>query len=157
MGRPKSIRKGRYWPSFESPFLADVASALRKRGKAIKHQVGAYSCERVWYEEDDGRFEKAELYFESLNDRPFRISCHLWDDRWLWIDVRQATISKPVEKGWAFEWSHEGRVGDAPPQDIIDAVEKSISATHGNDPAHIKSELSDLWTPIAVNGPIGPA
>jgi hypothetical protein len=70
--------------------------------------------------------------------------------------VRQATIRQPVEKGWAFEWSHEGRVGDVQSQDIIKAIETSKSATFREDPAQIKSILNDVWPPIAVNGPIGP-
>lgn len=152
--RNRSI-KGPQWPKPEAPFLADIVAALRKRSKAIKHQFGFYSCETNWDQDDDERFEKVELYFESLRDRPYRITCHLWDDRWLWIDVRQATARRPVEAGWAFEWSHSGRVGETSPQDIIRAIEISKSATFRDDPALTKSILNDVWVPIACNGPIG--
>lgn len=156
MAKRNRTTKGRHWPSFESAFLADVVDALRKRSKSIKHQVGSYSCERVWHEYSSEKFEIAELYFELPGSRPFRVSCHMWNNRWLWIDVRQATVRRPVEKGWAFEWSHEGRVGDVPPREIMEVIEKSFLAPYWGDPTDIASELNDVWTRIAVNGPFGP-
>jgi hypothetical protein len=101
--------------------------------------------------EDDGssRREKAELFFELPGERPVRLACHLWQDRWLWIDVRQA-----AKFGWKFEWRHQGRIGSTEPLAVAEAIEQTLSIDYARI-AHVRAALDNLWSKIAINGPTG--
>lgn len=147
----KGSDKGRYWPSFDSPFLEETAVSLRKRSKAINYRTDDHSCERVRERRDDWEGELMELRFDLLGPRPFKVSCNLWSDRWLWIDVRQ-----PSKQGWLFEWQHEGRIGDAAPRELAEAIEETLAQIRNDDPAGNRSRLEHSWAKIALKEPIGP-
>lgn len=150
MGKSSGIEKGRYWPAFESPFLQGIVSALQKRSKSIKHGVSKFSCERVRESSDEISQEIVELSFDQISPQSTRIRVHLWDDRWLWVDVRQAS-----KNGWVFEWRHEGRVGDTDPTVVVNAVLQTVRGHYGQDLSAALDELDSLWPTIAKNGPIG--
>ena len=150
MGKSSGIEKGRYWPVFESSFLQEIVNALRKRGKSIKNSVSTYSCERVRERRDECSRELVELSFDRISPQSTRIRVHLWDDRWLWIDVRQAS-----KNGWVFEWQHEGRVGDTDPTVVVNAVLRTVRGHYGQNLSAALDELDSLWPKIAKNGPIG--
>ena len=125
--------------------------SLRRRSKSIKHSVSLYECERVREKMDDCVYEKAELYFEFLGGRPFRISFNIWDDRWIWIDVRRS-----AKRGWAFEWQHQGRVGSVPPRELAASiVDTLMKPSYYEEPADLAADLDELWGTVAVNGPTG--
>jgi hypothetical protein len=138
-----------YWPPFESRFLDEVAGSLRKRSKALRHKCSSYGCEKVWEIQEGLRREKAEISFKLLGARPVRLSCHLWDDRWTWIDVRQ-----PTKAGWRFEWRHEGRIGSTEPLAVSKAMEQTLFIDYANID-RTRTELDNLWSKIAVTGPRG--
>ena len=143
------MTRGLYWPAFDSRFLDEVAGSLRRRSKALKHKCRSYRCEKVW--EDDGfsRREKAELSFELPGEQPVRLACHLWEDRWLWIDVRQVAKS-----GWRFEWQHRGRIGSTEPLAVAEAMEQTLSIDYARI-ERVRADLDNLWSSIAINGPTG--
>lgn len=150
MGKSSGAEKGRYWPEFESSFLQEIVNALRKRSKSVKNSVSTYSCERLRERGDECSRELVELSFDRISPQSTRIRVHLWDDRWLWIDVRQAS-----KNGWVFEWQHEGRVGDTDPGTVANAVLQTVRGHYGEDLSAALDELDLLWPAIAKNGPVG--
>ncbi len=149
MGKSSGIEKGRYWPNFESLFLTEIVNALQKRSKSIKHGVSKFSCERVRENIDGNSQEIVELSFDRIGPYSPRISVKIWDDRWLWIDVRQSS-----ETGWVFEWQHEGRVGDTDPKAVSIAILETVKGHYAQDLDAALDELDSLWPKIAKSGPI---
>jgi len=150
MGKSSGIEKGRYWPVFESPFLQGIVSALQKRSKSIKNRVAKYSCERLREQADADMRELVELSFDLRVPDSTRISVKIWDDRWLWVDVRQSS-----KVGWVFEWQHEGRVGDTDPKSVAAAIHKTVEGQFVQDLDETLAGLDSLWSKIAKNGPVG--
>lgn len=138
---------GPYWPTFESPFLDETAKSLRKRSKSLGRKCSDFDRERVWEVDGTARREKAEFSFSLWGPRPVRVTCHLWDDRWIWIDVRQ-----PAKRGWVFEWEHQGRIGATEPRLMAQAIEQTLDIHFDNDVGRI-ADLDQIWRPIAAIGP----
>jgi hypothetical protein len=141
------MAQGPYWPAFESPFLDAVVKSLRKRSKSLGHKCKYYDRKRVWEVDGAARREKAELSFSLLGPHPVGVACHLWDDRWIWVDVRQ-----PAKRGWVFEWQHQGRIGASEPRLIAQAIEKTLDIHLDND-AGRTANLVRIWLPLAAMGP----
>jgi len=62
---PKQTRP---WPDFDSPLLRAIADALRRRGKAIRHQTTAFACTQDWSESADGTLERLNAAVDAGRD-----------------------------------------------------------------------------------------
>ena len=141
-----------YWPKFDSEFLSEIAAALQKKSKSLKHSVRNYSCEKVREKIEGEEWEKLELSFEDWRPHPIRISFYCWDDRWMWLDIRQAAKS-----GWNLEWQHEGRIGVAGPAAVAKLLMRTVQFPFGEAATSVSRELDEQWKNVALNGPRGKA
>ncbi len=139
-----------YWPAFDSAFLAEIVATLRRKSRLLPTSAGTFSCERFRERTDGVESENLELSFETVQDRPVTVAFHCWDDRWMSLDIRQ-----PAKSGWAFEWEHEGRVGEAGPAAVADLLLESVQLPFATDFDFALRFLNDQWTKIAVMGPAG--
>lgn len=69
------------------------------------------------------RFEKIEIQFSRLGSRSKATTrLNIWDDRWVWIDAREAS-----ESGWIWSWTSDGRLaGECSARDLIDAMVETV-------------------------------
>lgn len=134
------------WPMFQSDFLNIMIASVRKRSKSIKHKVRQYSFIKVIEKNEGEEIEKLEIQFIlPINNATIRI--YLWEDRWIWIDIRESS-----KQGWKFEWSKEGRIGDKDVIDIRQAIESTISLSSSLH-AGLSKEFERCWSQIALGGP----
>lgn len=108
----------------------------------------ASQCERVIEEKDGERTERIDITFERRAAQGFVLRARIWQDRWVWIDVRAGGKS-----GWIFEWSIEGRsAGGLSGRELMQTVEATfdaISISNGID----QNALNNIWRGILLNGP----
>ena len=142
------MKTGINFPSFDSPFLEEVALSLRKRSKAIKNRAVRFTCERVRELRDSGDYELMEMQIELHRTPRIQFSFKLWSDRWLWIDIRQ-----PSKRGWLFDWQHDGRVGDTEPSGIVESIITTLKIPYSDDVLVVRSKLDNLWAKVALGGP----
>lgn len=130
-----------------SAFLADVVTSLRRRRKALRHEIRELRIERIIERGDDGAREKLEIHCGDARRLGMRL--FVWDDRWLWFDAREGSKAD----GWLWEYTRDGRLfGDDPGRRLVKALEDSIAATFElsrNDLAR----LARIWTPLLARGP----
>lgn len=137
-----------HWPIFQSDFLNAIIASVRKRSKSIKHKVRKYSIIKVVEKNGGDELEKLEIKFIlPVNNATIRI--YLWEDRWIWIDIRESS-----KQGWKFEWSKEGRIGDNNVIDIRQAIESTISLSSSLH-AGLSKDFEACWSQIALGGPKG--
>lgn len=147
---PKRKTPQGYWPAFDSAFLSEIVSRIKNRSKSLKHSVETFSCERVREKTEGVEYEKLEMTFQPWGGgpRPVQITFYCWDDRWLWLDVRQSAKS-----GWVFEWQHQGRVGKAGPRAIASLLLQSVRLLYGEDLDSALQFLNEKWQAVAISGP----
>jgi len=148
--RNKGHQQRGVWPTFESKFLKQVVESFQRRSKSIKNKVLTYSCEKIIETNDGNREEKLELRFAFYGPPGFSVSCDIWEDRWLWVDVRQSS-----KNGWIFEWQHEGRVGATSTKQLAESLINTISVRpeeEMNDT--IAAYLDKVWKDVALTGPL---
>ena len=139
-----------YWPKFESDFLAEIVIPLKKKSKSLKHSVSSYSCERVREITEGVESEKLEMSFEMWGPHPIRVTFNCWDDRWMWLDIRQ-----PAKSGWQFEWQHEGRIGVAGPAAVGNLLLRSVQFPYAENITPALRFLDEQWKSVAITGPSG--
>ncbi len=136
--------------ALESPYLQGFMKSFMKRSKAMKHKVKTYELSKEFEEGDNVVYERFNVDFTLWGAQPPTIRLSLWDDRWLWIDVRQRS-----KRGWVFECQHEGRIGDCPYEKIVGALEESIALlAEAHKSRDICLKLRDMWNKIAIAGPL---
>ncbi len=139
-----------YWPNFESKFLSEIVTALRKKSKSLKHSVSTYSCERIRERTEGVESEKLEMSFELWDTPPIWIAFNCRDDRWMWLDIRQSANS-----GWKFEWQHEGRIGVTEPTAVANLLLRSVQFPYGENITPALRFLDEQWKSVAITGPRG--
>lgn len=144
--RPPQI----YWPKFESAFLAEIVTTFRKNRKWLARSVDTYSCERLRERTGGVVVEKLEMSFDSVAAPPVEVSFNCWDDRLLWLELRQA-----AETGAEFEWRHEGRVGAAGPAAVASLLMDSLDLSPDANRAYALDFLNEHWAQVAFTGPVG--
>ena len=118
-------------------FLADFLEGLGKRREAIRHKVRSLAIEQV----TDDEQEKLEI---SSRTGPAALRLFLWDDRWVFFDARTRT----KDKGWAWEFTHEGRLVGSDTQGLVEALEASIDAAYEQS----SEGLERVWKPLLATG-----
>jgi hypothetical protein len=135
-------------PRSDHTWLGEALDGLRSRSRALKHKMHASQCERVIEEKDGERTERIDITFERRAAQGFVLRARIWQDRWVWIDVRAGGKS-----GWIFEWSIEGRsAGGLSGRELMQTVEATfdaISISNGID----QNALNNIWRGILLNGP----
>lgn len=134
----------------QSEFLLAVCQSMQRRSKALKHRARTRSIERLVEVRNDLSFEKLEIDFRVSNSgNSPRLSFHVWDDRWVWIDARRGS-----KDGWVWEWSSQGRVlfEEDPGRSFVSAIENTISVSHC-DAGQVSARLDAIWHPWLASGP----
>jgi hypothetical protein len=132
-----------------SAFLANVLLSLRKRRKAVSHQVRTIEVEKVLERTDGTELEKLEIECITLHPRPTKVRVFVWEDRWVWVDAR----SRVGSKGWAWEFTTQGRAaGGVDGRGLVQALEASISAASPVEPDNAGA-LGAVWEPVLAAGP----
>lgn len=132
-------------------FTREFAEALRRRAKAITYRGAKIECipvkEIVDGKESDIRRVDLKLSYRVVRV-PVKLQLHVWDDRWVWVDVRQSS-----RIGWAWEYTAEGRfLSSNGARDLIGRLEKTIDATWA---AHkdAKKSVDEIWSKCLATGP----
>jgi hypothetical protein len=138
-----------YLPSFESELLKDVVESLRKRHKSLKHRVREIACERVLEKIDERTWERLDIEFiEPAGAMKRSLRLRLWDDRYVWVDCRA-----PQKKGWAWEWSDEGRLlGDCNGRRLLELFEQTLDVSASMETSRLQ-EFATIWRKVLAKGP----
>ena len=105
-------------PLFESAFLHEVATAIERRGKAIRYS-GSLQCSR-----DVGNSgERLNVEFTGL----FRISVRLsiWPDGAMWLSVTQP--GPKGTRGWALNHELRSHVAEFDGREVCRRFEQTIA------------------------------
>ena len=123
--------------------------SLRKRRKAIRHKVTKLECERLIEKNDCGDLEKIEInIIVSKTPGKLPLTIHIWEDRWIWIDVRLWNIQT-----WEWGWTMQGRfLPILSGKDFINAIEKTIETTFEMTQSEI-DEFTLIWRRMLASGP----
>lgn len=134
-------------PEFTSEFLADVWAALGRRRKAIRYRVRGVTIAAVVGGAAGEDRERIEVECPISRAPNTSLRFDLWHDRWCRIDAR----SSRKGKGWAWEFSSEGRplLSAA---GIVAALEASIAAASPVETAPAE-RLEEIWKLIMARGP----
>lgn len=124
MGRKRAAESPE--PTFDSPLLRDVASALHRRRKAIAYRAG-WSCDREFTESADRTVERLNL---DLGGGDFRLS--VWADGTMWLRLCVAAPGRNA--GWAFLEQFHGSAEDVSAIALVAMVETTIAEPF--DPGH---------------------
>jgi hypothetical protein len=138
----------------QSPYLAELVEAFRRRHRAISSKIKQLSIERVFEIEDGAQLEKLEVTWQRRNktNAPV-VRLFVWSDRWAWADAREGSKS-----GWRWEWTSEGRIVNAEAgATIVQAFEAMLDAigltSTQDDLARIPIKQSAVWKPFLATGP----
>jgi hypothetical protein len=129
------------WPGFDSSFLGDIASAVQRRGKAIRYQT-RLSCEREWEERTDGTWERMNL--DLVSHVQVRLS--VWSDGIMWLRVCQAGPRR--SGGWKFLDRLAGDVRLLPPSEVAERLEATLALCSSPHPANFSQRLRGLWKAV---------
>jgi hypothetical protein len=137
-------------PTFETEFLSEVGSSVRRRQKAIKHKAFGLNCERLWETTDGTKREKLELtLLGPTSSRSAQLRFFAWSDRWIWVDAREGS-----KLGWKWEWTIQGRIlGHVTGRDLMDAVESSYAASPFLSDRDFLDEIESIWRPLLAARP----
>lgn len=130
-------------------FIDDLLLSIAKRRKALKHQLRAISVERVADRVEDVERRKLEITFAKWGPHRPLIQIFAWDDRWIWVEVSQA--SKVAEFRWTY--TNRGRlVGGLGGRQLVEAAEATTAA--GDELTRDRiGKFDDIWKPILAAGP----
>lgn len=136
-------------PTSDDDFLSEILESIRKRARPIKYQVNSFSCTKVVEKDNTVVREKLELRLDTKGVQgKVTLRVHLWQDGWLWVDVRLAKSRKLVK-----EWTHEGRflrqLGGAA---LVRSIEATIAVVSSNQQFGV-AELTDEWSRVVSRGP----
>ena len=136
-------------PSSDNAAIADFLLALRKRSRALKGKFRLMSCDKVIDRADGTTREKVELKLQKTrSSKSLTIRTHFWDDRWVWIDAREASGG-----GWKWEWTNDGRLaGNQSGRELVALIEQS-EGSFGRNQGLNEGELSDIWRGVLLKGP----
>ena len=110
-------------PDFESTRLWDIAIAVARRRKAIRHH-GSLECSRAVEE-----YERLNLDFTGTSR--YRVRLSIWSDAAVWLG-----ITKPGPSGWAYCDEFHSRLGDFTPQHVVELFEQTV---------HSPTEARTFW------------
>jgi hypothetical protein len=142
MNEPRVTKRTEGSATALGPFLTDVAVALEKRRKAIRHKVRDLRIERAVDRLSADEPDKLEV---SAKVGSAKLRMFVWEDRWVFVDARTPT---KVE-GWLWESTQEGRLIGGDVQVLVSALEASVDATRGQS----SDDLSCLWDSLLAKGP----
>lgn len=132
----------------DTGFLEDLLASLRKRRKALRHQVRDLSIERIVERSEGG--DRGKLEIACVASGRARLRLFAWEDRWVWFDARCGS-----KDGWVWQFTRDGRLLAAEPgRGLVEAMERSIAAAFELTPEGL-SRLEDIWTPLLARGPRG--
>jgi len=137
-------------PDFESPFLSDIAKSFSKIRKGLKYDSHDLKFNKVMDLVGDRKSEKVEISIRSSASRNnIRTRLYIWDDRWLWLDAR-----KSKQKGWAWEYTVEGRLsGSATEKELMEALKSFYKNSLSYDEENIGSQAYAFWNGLIAMGP----
>lgn len=131
----------------EAGFIDELRFSLRKRQKAIKHQVRAIESERLIDRSDEGDLTGISVQCALWVPRT-TIRLSAWDDRWVWFDARQGS-----KEGWRWFYTHEGRIfGEESGRRLVAGLEASFGAAH-NAAQGSRMSFASIWEPLLAQGP----
>lgn len=123
-------------------FLAGIVAGLAKRRRALRTKTRSLAVEQTLEGAGAEEQEKLEV---SIRTGTTALRFFVWDDRWVFVDARTPTTSK----GWAWEFTHEGRFIGSDLQGLVEALEASID--HASEQSG--EELYLVWKPLLAAGP----
>ncbi len=107
--------------TFESSLLREIASAIARRGKAIRHH-GHLSCSCTV----EDSIERLNVEFASLS--AWRVRLSVWPDGVLWLSVLQAGARRTG--GWAHRDEFHSRMENLDAHAVVERFEQTIHAPH---------------------------
>jgi hypothetical protein len=132
-------------------FSEEVAAAVQKRSRSIKHRGAKLESSRVKEIHDGDAKDSHRLDIDISHRVASRsVLCRLivWDDRWVWVDVRRSSKS-----GWVWSTTIEGRfVGAGGAREVVQNIEKTIDAAWRPDET-AGQEVERIWTASLARGP----
>jgi hypothetical protein len=123
-----------------SPALVDIASAFRRRAKALAHKTSTFELAQ---ETDADGHERLNV---DANVRGTQVRVSFWDDRSLWYRACHPGPSR--SGGWEFMLAFSGEVGDSKPDDLVEMFERSLGCAHGRDSTQHCNEILAVWSRV---------
>ena len=131
----------------DSQFLTAVVEALRKRGRAIKHQGVSLTTTRTVEVTDGEKCERLEIEARLRKRQQFKLFA--WDDRALWMHAAEGSPAG----SWNFQFTDGGRLMSAhTAADLVSALEASWEAMF-EITAEDLDRLGSIWSPLLAKGP----
>jgi hypothetical protein len=119
MKKPLNSKKSRGVPSFESALLRDIASAIERRGKAIRYH-GELKCSRAV----EDSIERLNVDFTAISG--FRLRLSVWPDGVLWLGITEPG-SKRIG-GWKYRDEFHCQLQGLAAQGIVERFEQTINS-----------------------------
>ena len=122
--------------------LASIISATQSRAAELERRYRAVSCRKIMVEQTGGLREGVALELTRIEPLYRLIRVHAWDDRWVWIDARQADKTR-----WIWSWTLEGRLAPGlGGLHLLDAIERSERLFTRDDRVGLKDVWRDVLT-----------
>ncbi len=137
-------------PDFENHVLTEIAVTFAKKRRSLKYNASTLKFHKVYDIVEGEKVEKIEISVESSRSRnSIRMRLYIWEDRWVWIDVRKAG-----KVGWDWEFSKHGRLsGNYSPRQFIEAFKEFYSSSALFDSQATALEAFAVWNEILATGP----
>jgi hypothetical protein len=119
-------------PHFESVRLQEIASAMERRGKAIRYH-GRLECSREM--EDTG--ERLNIDFAATLH--FRVRLSIWADGVFWLGITEPGPRRTG--GWAHCYAGHGDLTGLDAHEVLERFEQTI---------HSPTEAHNFW-PVSSN------
>ena len=120
--------------------LASVISAVQSRAEELEQRYRAVSCRKDMVEQNGVWRERLVLELTRISPFYRLVRMHAWDDRWVWIDARQAGQNR-----WIWSWTLEGRLAAGlGGRDLLDAIERSERLFTRDDRVGLKAVWRDV-------------
>jgi hypothetical protein len=112
---------------FECRLLHDIASAVERRGKAIRYH-GALECGRAV----EDSIERLNVDFKGISG--FRVRLSIWADGALWIGITKPGPGRT--SGWAYRDEFRSHLGGLDTHNVVERFEQTI---------HSPTEARSFW------------
>jgi hypothetical protein len=138
-----------YMPEFDDQLLRELAQAMRKRSKALKHKVPDLKIDRVIYSDDGSEKEMMWVSCDcGWGDGKLPVAVEIYDDRWLCISLK--LWRKP---SWVWQWNIQGRLlHNCSARQFVEKLEETIAVSFIVE--KYSTDLFDsIWKKVCARGP----
>jgi len=141
------MEKKNDWPVFRSSFLNDIASAFKRRSKALSKQVGSFHVEKSEYTDSENISEDFVLTVDSNVYFEPRIELIVSTPRHYAFYVLSERKNK-----YSFKFKIDGSIAYRPPSDIVVCLEDSILEIWAHLNGRKDHRLEEIWKRLEIDG-----